>query len=386
MSIVIVAAKRTPIGCFQGCFSEMSAPQLAACSLRSCLESVTLDPFSVDEAYLGNVLSAGLGQAPARQAVLAAGLPKHVGATTLNKVCGSGMKAVMAGANALRLNEIDIAVVGGMENMTRAPHLSRIRQGVRMGSVQFEDHLFLDGLEDAYEQKLMGIYAQKTADEYGLTRQEMDQFATISLQRAQQARLQGHFHSEIAPVSVNGAFTVVDDELPLKSKPEKIPHLKPVFSPTGTITAANSSAISDGAASLILMRKVDAHALNLVPLARICGYVTHAGPPHQFTLAPIDALRKLSAQTGWSLGQVDLFEINEAFAMVTMLAMQQLDLRSEKVNVHGGACALGHPLGATGARIIVTLVHALHTRSLRKGMACLCIGGGEATAIAIERI
>lgn len=386
MEIVIVAAKRTPIGCFQGVFSKIPAPLLAAQTIKSCVESLNLDPFSIDEAYMGNVLSAGLGQAPARQAILHAQLPKHVGATTVNKVCGSGMKAIMLGAHALTLNEIDIAVVGGMENMTLAPHLTRVRGAARMGHLPLQDHLFLDGLEDAYDGGLMGNFAQKTANEYGITREEMDAFACESLTRANQARDKGYFTSEITPVVVKNNQDITDDELPLKSDLAKISKLRPAFSEQGSITAANSSAISDGAASLILMRKVDAHALNLVPIARISGFVTHAGAPDQFTLAPIDALRKLSAKTGWALGQVDLFEINEAFAMVTMLALQHLDLRPEKVNVHGGACALGHPLGATGARIVVSLVHALHTHGLRKGMASLCIGGGEATAIAIERL
>ena len=328
IDIVIVAAKRTPIGCFQGVFADKPAPELAAICIQSCLETVSLDPFNIDEAYFGQVLPAGVGQAPARQAVILSGLPKHVGATTVNKVCGSGMKAIMLGANALQLDEVDIVVVGGMENMSLAPHITPVRAAKKMGHLKLYDHLFLDGLEDAYDGQLMGHFAQKTADEYGLSRIEMDEFALESLRRANAARQSGAFQGEIAAVALARGESVLDDELPQKTNPEKIPNLKPAFTEDGTITAANSSAISDGAAAFILMRKVDAHALNLVPLARICGFVTHAGPPNQFTIAPIDAIRKLLAKTGWSLNQVDLFEINEAFAMVTLLAIQQLGLGS----------------------------------------------------------
>ncbi|MGU5594946.1 thiolase family protein [Aeromonas sanarellii] len=385
MDIVIVAAKRTPMGAFQGALSGLTAPELGACAIRAALTAAGIDGERVDEVYFGNVLSAGVGQAPARQAALKAGLPDSVSCTTLNKVCGSGMKAVMLAADSLRLGEAEVVVAGGMESMSRAPYLlDKARSGYRMGHSTVLDHMFLDGLQDAYEGQLMGHYAQLCADRAGLTRADMDAFAIASLERALAAQQSGAFGAELAPVMAADALLLADDEQPGKARPDKIPTLKPAFSKTGTITAANASSISDGAAALVLARAETAERLGLSVLARVVGYQSHAALPAEFTSAPVGAIDKLLARVGWSVEEVDLFEVNEAFAMVSMLAMAGCGFPHHKLNVNGGACALGHPLGASGARILVTLVHALRTRGLKRGVASLCIGGGEATAMAIE--
>ena len=393
MDIVIVAAKRTPMGAFQGALSNQSAPELGACAIAAALAAAGLGGGQVDEVYMGNVLSAGLGQAPARQAALKAGLPDSVPCTTINKVCGSGMKAVMLAADSLRLGEADVVVAGGMESMTRAPYLlDKARGGFRMGHQSVLDHMFLDGLQDAYEGHLMGHYAQASADRAGLTRADMDAFAIDSLARALAAQHSGAFEAELTPVMANGQLLLAEDEQPGKARPDKIAALKPAFSKqcpvtgtvTGTITAANASSISDGAAALVLMRAETAARLGLPVLARIVGYQSHAALPAEFTSAPIGAIDKLLARIGWRVDEVDLFEVNEAFAMVSMLAMTGCNIPHHKLNVNGGACALGHPLGASGARILVTLIHALRLRGLTRGVASLCIGGGEATAVAVE--
>jgi acetyl-CoA C-acetyltransferase len=334
---------------------------------------------------MGTVLAAGVGQAPARQAMLKAGLPDCVPATTVNKVCGSGMKAVMLAADTIRLGDNRVVVAGGMESMSRAPYLlENARSGFRMGHRQVLDHLFLDGLQDAYDGQLMGIHAQRSADRAALTRSAMDEFALASLQRSLDAQQAGAFVAELAPVYRGDRLLLAEDEQPGKGRPEKIPTLKPAFGKDGTITAANSSSISDGAAALILMDGATAQAWQVPVLARIVGYQSHAALPAEFTSAPIGAISRLLVRLDWSVEEVDLFEINEAFAMVTMLAMSGCGIPNHKVNVHGGACALGHPLGASGARILVTLIAALRQRGLRRGVAALCIGGGEATAIAVE--
>ncbi|WP_425969177.1 acetyl-CoA C-acyltransferase [Aeromonas dhakensis] len=385
MDIVIVAAKRTPMGAFQGALANLSAPELGACAIAAAMAQAGLKGEQIDEAYLGNVLSAGVGQAPARQAVLKAGLPDRIPCTTVNKVCGSGMKAVMLAADGLRLGDTNVVIAGGMESMSRAPYLlDKARSGFRMGHQSVLDHMFLDGLQDAYEGQLMGHYAQLSADRAGLTRSDMDAFAITSLERALAAQRSGAFAAELAPVKAGETLLLAEDEQPGKARPEKIPQLKPAFSKTGTITAANASSISDGAAALILMRADTAEQLGVPVLARLVGYQSHAALPAEFTSAPIGAIEGLLAKVGWQVGEVDLFEVNEAFAMVSMLAMAGCKLPHDKVNVNGGACALGHPLGASGARILVTLIHALRERSLKRGIASLCIGGGEATAVAIE--
>ncbi|HDX8347156.1 acetyl-CoA C-acyltransferase [Aeromonas dhakensis] len=385
MDIVIVAAKRTPMGAFQGALANLSAPELGACAIAAAMAQAGLKGEQIDEAYLGNVLSAGVGQAPARQAVLKAGLPDSIPCTTVNKVCGSGMKAVMLAADGLRLGDTNVVIAGGMESMSRAPYLlDKARSGFRMGHQSVLDHMFLDGLQDAYEGQLMGHYAQLSADRAGLTRSDMDAFAITSLERALTAQRSGAFAAELAPVKVGETLLLAEDEQPGKARPEKIPQLKPAFSKTGTITAANASSISDGAAALILMRADTAAQLSVPVLARLVGYQSHAALPAEFTSAPIGAIEGLLAKVGWQVGEVDLFEVNEAFAMVSMLAMAGCKLPHDKVNVNGGACALGHPLGASGARILVTLIHALRERGLKRGIASLCIGGGEATAVAIE--
>ncbi|WP_421143536.1 acetyl-CoA C-acyltransferase [Aeromonas dhakensis] len=385
MDIVIVAAKRTPMGAFQGALANLSAPELGACAIAAAMAQAGLKGVQIDEAYLGNVLSAGVGQAPARQAVLKAGLPDSIPCTTVNKVCGSGMKAVMLAADGLRLGDTNVVIAGGMESMSRAPYLlDKARSGFRMGHQSVLDHMFLDGLQDAYEGQLMGHYAQLSADRAGLTRSDMDAFAITSLERALTAQRSGAFAAELAPVKVGETLLLAEDEQPGKARPEKIPQLKPAFSKTGTITAANASSISDGAAALILMRADTAAQLGVPVLARLVGYQSHAALPAEFTSAPIGAIEGLLAKVGWQVGEVDLFEVNEAFAMVSMLAMAGCKLPHDKVNVNGGACALGHPLGASGARILVTLIHALRERGLKRGIASLCIGGGEATAVAIE--
>lgn len=385
MDIVIVAAKRTPMGAFQGALANLSAPELGACAIAAAMAQAGLKGEQIDEAYLGNVLSAGVGQAPARQAVLKAGLPDSIPCTTVNKVCGSGMKAVMLAADGLRLGDANVVIAGGMESMSRAPYLlDKARSGFRMGHQSVLDHMFLDGLQDAYEGQLMGHYAQLSADGAGLTRSDMDAFAITSLERALAAQRSGAFAAELAPVKAGETLLLAEDEQPGKARPEKIPQLKPAFSKMGTITAANASSISDGAAALILMRADTAAQLGVPVLARLVGYQSHAALPAEFTSAPIGAIEGLLAKVGWQVDEVDLFEVNEAFAMVSMLAMAGCKLPHNKVNVNGGACALGHPLGASGARILVTLIHALRERGLKRGIASLCIGGGEATAVAIE--
>ena len=388
--IVIVAAARTPIGGFQGDFKDLAAASLGAVAAKAALARSAVRPEDIDELIFGCVLPAGQGQAPARQAALAAGLPEAVTCTTVNKMCGSGMKAIMFSHDILCAGSARVVLAGGMESMTNAPYLlDRARSGYRMGHGKLLDHMFLDGLEDAYGEHLpMGAFAEDCARAFQFTRAAQDAFAVTSLERAQRAIAGGSFEQEIAPVAVrngkDGERIIVHDEQPLKARPDKIPFLKPAFREGGTVTAANSSSISDGAAALLLMRRSEAEARGIAPLAAIRAHATHAQAPSQFPTAPIGALRKLMDKTGWSLADVDLFEINEAFAVVAMAAMRELNLPHEKVNVHGGACALGHPIGASGARIVVTLLAALQKYGLKRGAAALCIGGGEATAIALE--
>ncbi|KVC77083.1 acetyl-CoA C-acetyltransferase [Burkholderia ubonensis] len=389
--IVIVGAARTPMGGFQGDLAAATASELGAVAIRAALERAGVPAGQVDEIVFGCVLPAGQGQAPARQAALKAGLPLAAGATTVNKMCGSGMKAAMFAHDLLVAGSADVLVAGGMESMSNAPYLlPKARGGYRMGHGQVLDHMFLDGLEDAYDKgRLMGTFAEDCAAAYGFTRDAQDAFAIASLTRAQQAIASGRFAAEVAPVQVRAGKTdtvVSIDEQPGKAKLDKIPTLKPAFRDGGTVTAANSSSISDGAAALVLMRRSEAQKRGLTPKAVIVGHSTYADKPALFPTAPVGALRKLSEKTGWALRDVDLFEINEAFAVVAMAAMRDLDLPHDKVNVHGGACALGHPIGASGARVMVTLLAALETHGLRRGVASLCIGGGEATAIAIERL
>jgi len=388
--IVIVGSARTPIGSFQGELKEMTAAALGAAAIRAALDRSELQADAVEEILFGCVLPAGQGQAPARQAAIAAGLPFSAGATTINKMCGSGMKAAMLAHDLLVAGSASIAVAGGMESMTNAPYLlDRARAGYRIGHGRVLDHMFLDGLEDAYDKgRLMGTFAEECAEAYQFTREAQDAYAVASLTRATKAIADGRFEREIVPVTVRSGKTeqVVDrDEQPGKAKLDKIPTLKPAFREGGTVTAANSSSISDGAAALVLMRRSEAERRGLSPLASILGHATHSQAPSLFATAPIGALQKLSDRIGLRLSEVDLFEINEAFAVVAMAAMRDLDLPHDKVNVHGGACALGHPIGASGARILVTLIAALERYDLKRGMAALCIGGGEATAIAIER-
>ena len=387
-NIVIVAAKRTAMGGFMGGLSDVDATILGATAIKAALEQAGLSGDKVSEVIMGNVLPAGLGQAPARQATLKAGLPLTAGATTINKVCGSGLKAVMLASDLLKAGSADVVVAGGMESMSNAPYLlDKARSGYRMGHGQIKDHMMLDGLENAYDGKAMGCFAQGTADEKGITREQMDAFAVQSLTRAQQAISSGAFEGEITPVTFQtrkGEATFNIDEQPGNAKVDKIPTLRPAFAKDGTITAANSSSISDGAAALILMRESDAKAQGAKPLARVVAHATNSMEPALFTVAPVGAMQKVLQKAGWDKEQVDLWEINEAFAMVTMLAINELGLDSAKVNVNGGACALGHPIGASGARILVTLIHALRNRGLSKGVASLCIGGGEAVALAVE--
>ena len=385
--IVIAGAARTPLGSFQGKLKGFSAPSLGAIAIEAALKRAGLGVGSPDEVLMGCVLPAGLGQAPARQAAIAAGIPDRVGATTVNKVCGSGMKAAMLGHDAILAGSAEIVIAGGMESMSNAPYLlNKARGGYRMGHGTMYDHMFLDGLEDAYDRgTLMGKFAEDTAEKYQFTRQMQDGFATESLMRAKRATETGAFAPEIAPVSADGAEIAID-ELPARADPAKIPLLKPAFREGGTVTAANSSAISDGAAALVLMSETEAERRGAKVLARIVGHATHAQAPHLFTTAPIGAIAKLLERIGWTSDQVDLYEINEAFAVVTLAAMRDLRLAHEKVNVHGGACALGHPIGASGARVVVTLIHALQQGRLKRGIASLCIGGGEATAMAVELI
>lgn len=388
--VIIVAATRTPMGSFQGSLSDLQAPDLGAVVIRRVVEQTQLPVDDINEVIMGCVLPAGLKQGPARQAMRKAGLPDHVGATTINKVCGSGMKAAMFAADAIQAGSISIAVVGGMESMTNAPYLlPKARSGYRMGHGQVLDHMFLDGLEDAYTGRAMGSYAQEMADQKNYTREAMDAFAIRSLTRAQTAIAEGYFDAEITPVTVQtrkGDITVVHDENPGNAKIDKIPSLKPAFAKDGTVTAANSSSISDGASALLIVSEQEAKTRQLPQLAEIKGYVSNSQRPEEFTIAPVGAIEKLLKKVGWSAEEVDLWEINEAFAMVTMAAIDAFALDPEKVNIHGGACALGHPLGSSGSRIIVTLIHALKRLNKRKGVAALCIGGGEATAIAIKLI
>jgi acetyl-CoA C-acetyltransferase len=387
--VVIVSAARTPMGGFMGDFATLAGPQLGAVAIRAAVERASIRPEQVQEAIMGNVLQAGVGQAPARQAALGAGLPLSVNCTTVHKVCGSGMKATMFANDMLIAGSNEIMVSGGMESMSNAPYLlPKARGGMRLGHGQVLDHMFFDGLEDAYQKgRLMGTFAEECADKYGFTRQAQDDFAIASTTRAQKAINDGSFAWEIAPVTVAGrkGDVIIDkDEQPLKAQLDKIPTLKPAFRKDGTVTAANSSSISDGAAALVLMRRSMADKLGLKPLATIVGHATHAHEPGWFTTAPVGAMQKLFARTGWSADKVDFYEINEAFAVVTMAAMHDLKLPHEKVNVHGGACALGHPIGCSGARILVTLIGALRKYGGKRGVASLCIGGGEATAMAIE--
>jgi acetyl-CoA C-acetyltransferase len=389
--IVILSYARTPMGAMQGELAEVSATDLGATAVKAAIERAGVSGDEVDRIYMGCVLPAGLGQAPARQAAIRAGLPKSVQATTVNKVCGSGMQTVIMGAEALAAGSADLIVAGGMESMTNAPYLlKKHRSGARLGHDTAYDHMFLDGLEDAYEAgSAMGAFAQCTADEYQLTREEMDAYAIESLVRANNAIRNGAFKEEIVPVTIQsrkGEVVVDTDESPAKGRPEKIPQLKPAFAKDGTITAATSSSISDGAAALVITRESVAKEQGLTPVARIVGMTAHAQEPRAFTTAPVGAIEKLLKKTGWSVEDIDLWEVNEAFACVTMFAMRDIGIPHEKINVNGGGTALGHPIGASGTRIIVTLLNALRQRGGKRGVASLCIGGGEATAVAVEMV
>ena len=387
--IVVVSGARTPMGGMQGDFTNVTASQLGSAAIGSALQRAGLSGDDVDEVIIGNVLGAGQGQAPARQASMGAGIPDSVGATTVNKMCGSGMKAAMLGHDLLLAGSSNVVVAGGMESMTNAPYLlEKARGGFRIGHGEIKDHMFLDGLEDAYDKGLaMGVFAERTAQHYQFTREQQDAYAIESLRRAQAATEDGSFRNEICPFTVKerkSERVVEIDEQPGNANIEKIPLLRPAFSKDGSVTAANSSSISDGAAALVLMRQLEAERRGLTPLARIAGHATHAQEPAWFTTAPIGAVNALFKKTGWDKADVDLFEVNEAFAVVTMAAMRELDLPHDKVNIHGGACALGHPIGASGARILVTLISALQKTGGKKGVAALCIGGGEATSMAVE--
>jgi acetyl-CoA C-acetyltransferase len=387
--IVIVSAARTPMGAFQGELKGFAAAELGAAAIRAAVERAKIPPQDVQEVIMGCVLPAGQGQAPARQASLGAGLPLAAGCTTINKMCGSGMKAAMFAHDILAAGSLEVIVAGGMESMTNAPYLlPKARAGLRMGHGQVLDHMFYDGLEDAYDKgRLMGTFAEECAQKYAFSRQQQDEFAIASLQRAQKANKEGWFAWETTPIAIKAGKEqrfVEHDEQPFKANLEKIPTLKPAFRKDGTVTAANSSSISDGAAALVMMRQSIARKRGLAPLAVVVGQSTHSQEPAWFTTAPVGAIKKLLERTGWKASDVDLFEINEAFAVVAMAAMKEHGLPHEKVNVHGGACALGHPIGASGARILVTLIGALRKYGLKRGVASLCIGGGEATAMAIE--
>ncbi len=390
-NIVITGAARTPMGGFQGVLSDASAAQLGAAAIEAAVQRSQLQADAIDEVIMGCVLPAGQGQAPARQASLGAKLPLSTGCTTINKMCGSGMKATMLAHDLLRAGSNRAMIAGGLESMTNAPYLlTKARGGMRMGHGQVFDHMFLDGLEDAYDKgKLMGVFAENTADKYGFTREQQDEFAITSLRRAQAAIESGAFKDEITPVVIKtrrGEVTVDTDEQPFNANIDKIPSLRPAFRADGTVTAANSSSISDGGAALVLMGESEAERRGVKPIAVIRAHATHAHEPEWFTTAPVGAIKKVLEAANWSSDEVDLYEINEAFAVVTMAAMTDLDLDHARVNINGGACALGHPIGASGARIIVTLLAALQRRGLKKGVAGLCIGGGEATAIALELI
>lgn len=389
-SIVIVSGARTPMGGLQGSLSSLTAPELGSIAIKETVSRTTVNPEEIDEVIMGCVLPAGLGQGPARQASRKAGLPDTTGCTTINKLCGSGMKAVMLAHDLILAGTNQIMIAGGMESMSNSPYLlDKARSGYRMGHGQVLDHMFMDGLEDAETGRLMGSFAQDMADRYELTREAMDAFAIESLRRAQQATNDGSLDAEMATVSFStrkGEQTVSHDEQPFNAKIDKIPSLRPAFSKEGTITAANASSISDGASALLLMTESEAARRGLQPLARIVAHSTHAQHPSEFAIAPVGALTKVLEKTGWNIKDVDLFEINEAFAMVTMITMQEHRLDHSKVNVHGGACAQGHPIGSTGARVLLTLIYALKQHGKQKGIASLCIGGGEATAVAVEMI
>ncbi|HTO79945.1 MAG TPA: acetyl-CoA C-acyltransferase [Methylocystis sp.] len=390
-SVVIVGAARTPIGAFLGELRDATTPELGACAIAAALDRSKMPAESVDEVCMGCVLPAGLGQAPARQAALAAGVSEATGCVTVNKMCGSGMKAIMLAHDALRAGSARAIVAGGMESMSNAPYLlTHARDGYRMGHGKILDHMFLDGLEDAYEKgRLMGSFAEDCARTHQFTRREQDDYAIESLRRAQRAAAEGAFDAEITPMRIAGrkeTRTVSVDETPRRANLDEIPRLKPTFALDGSITAANASKISDGAAALVLTTDDAARAGGVAPLAAVIGHATHAAAPRDFPTAPIGAIEKLLQRVGWTRDEVDLFEINEAFAVVVMAAMNDLGLSHDRVNVHGGACALGHPIGASGARIVVTLLSALERYGLRRGVAALCIGGGEATALAIERV
>ena len=387
--VVIVAAQRTPIGAFQGIFDGVKTTTLGSTAIKGALDSANISGDSIEEVYMGCVLPAGLGQAPARQAALGAGIHKHTPCATINKVCGSGMKAIMLGIDQIRAGDTHTIVAGGMESMTNAPYLLlKGRSGYRLGHGKVFDHMFLDGLEDSYtEGGLMGLFAEATAEKYGFTREDQDAFARESSIRAKQALQDGVFKGEITSVTIQdrkGDVVVAEDETPGKVNPDKIPQLKPAFKKDGTVTAANSSSISDGAAAVVLMSKDQAKKSGQAVLATVKGHATFAQEPEWFTTAPVGAIDKLCKNIGWKIEDVDLFEINEAFAVVTMAAMKDLNIPHSKVNVYGGACALGHPIGASGARLVVTLIHALRTQGKKKGIASLCLGGGEAVAVAVE--
>ena len=387
--VVIVAAQRTPIGAFQGVFDVVKTTSLGSTAIKGALDSANISGDSIEEVYMGCVLPAGLGQAPARQAALGAGIHKHTPCATINKVCGSGMKAIMLGIDQIRAGETNTIVAGGMESMTNAPYLlQKGRNGYRLGHGKIFDHMFLDGLEDSYtEGGLMGLFAEATAEKYGFTREDQDAFARESSIRAKQALQDGVFKDEITSVTIQdrkGDIVIAEDETPGKVNPDKIPQLKPAFKKDGTVTAANSSSISDGAAAVVLMSKDQAKKSGQAVLAAVKGHATYAQEPEWFTTAPVGAIDKLCKKINWKIEDVDLFEINEAFAVVTMAAMKDLNIPHSKVNVYGGACALGHPIGASGARLVVTLIHALRTQGKKKGIASLCLGGGEAVAVAVE--
>jgi acetyl-CoA C-acetyltransferase len=388
--IVIAAAKRTPIGAFLGQFTGFPTPKLGAAAIAAALQQSGIQPADVSEVLMGCVLPANLGQAPARQAALAAGLPTAVGCTTLNKVCGSGMKAIMLGHDLIKAGSANIVVAGGMESMTNAPHMAAVRTGLRLGDGKLVDHMMWDGLTNPYDGKSMGVFAEQCADKYHFSRADQDAFATESVCRAQAAVKDGSFADEITVVTVpgrKGDVQVAVDETPGKVDPAKIPHLKPAFrKENGTVTAASSSSISDGGAAVVLLSADDAKARGIKPLARIVAHATHSQEPEWFTTAPVSAVKGVLQKAGWQIGDVDLFEINEAFAVVAMAAMHDLGIPHAKLNVHGGACALGHPIGCTGARIVVTLLYAMIHAGAKRGVASLCIGGGEATAVAIERL
>jgi acetyl-CoA C-acetyltransferase len=389
--IVIVSAARTPMGGFEGDFASVSAPELGSAAIAAAMSRAGIDPEGVEEVIFGNVLSAWQGQAPARQAALGAGLPIGTTCTTLNKMCGSGMKAAMIAHDMLAAGSANIVLAGGMESMSNAPYLmAKARAGLRMGHAELKDHMFLDGLEDAYDKgRLMGTFAEDCATSFQFTRDAQDDYAIASLERARRAIESGDFDNEVTPVTIHskrGDTTVTTDEQPFKANPDKIRQLRPAFRKDGTVTAANASSISDGAAALVMMRASEADKRGLTPLARMTAHSSHGDQPGLFPTAPIGSITKLMEKTGWSLPDVDLFEINEAFAVVPMAAMHSLDLPHDKVNINGGACALGHPIGASAARIMVTLLAAMKTHDLKRGVASVCIGGGEATAVALERM